>query len=496
MIIAKRTAALLLLLGTLLALGACRGEPADHSGLFDDMTDPVLLDAVYVVLPSPCPPAVYEAARSLCDALSLRTDTLCEPVFDYTDLPAEDEHTLAVYVGPTKAVQTQAVLSDLRYRDYAVVCEPTHAVLAAHTEQETLLAISLFEKDFLPLLTSVSPDWQEERTVRAAYPARQITLCGIPLSHYAISYETEQQKQAAADLRLSLAEQTGFVLPLHAQSELKQGQYHIALCAEGAERGEAAVADESPRVSLRSAEAYGLSLAAERLLALLSPTVGKDTVAAVLPEPLSVSYSTEELTLSGRFFAATPTLTELHDVIISLQEDNAALIHLGGLTPDVLSLLSEQFSASYGTLALSNGSRLLFRKDIFASAVLADPSQEGVLTSAYLSDGQGNRLLFAELAGAPTKDTLSRLSDRHGTPLLVSMHIPSQLGEAVLSELSSLSRASQCADSITEGHTESVGDVLIGGRELSALGYRARGCTEGSLQYTYSTALRLHRVFA
>lgn len=122
-------------------------------------------------------------------------------------------------IGGCNRDATKAVLSGLKYKDYAMVSATPHLVLAAHSEAYARKAIRCFidrlsEENLIRENGGVALRWEGDYRYEATYEPSNVVLNGQDLSNYRIVYSaySAYDRETAELLRLQIGESCGYVL--------------------------------------------------------------------------------------------------------------------------------------------------------------------------------------------------------------------------------------------------------------------------------------------
>ena len=141
--------------------------------------------------------------------------------------PGETGKPYEILVGRTNRPETEAVLADLRYHDYAIRVIGDKLVILGASDEKTAEAMNFFLENCVTAEGITLPS-NYSTIVRGEYAYENVTLGGVPLQQYKVVYATGAA-EAAKQLAASFGEEFGCIMETYAANSLDAGEYEIVL---------------------------------------------------------------------------------------------------------------------------------------------------------------------------------------------------------------------------------------------------------------------------
>lgn len=141
--------------------------------------------------------------------------------------PGETGKPYEILVGRTNRPETEAVLADLRYHDYAIRVIGDKLVILGASDEKTAEAMNFFLENCVTAEGITLPS-NYNTIVRGEYAYENVTLGGVPLQQYKVVYATGAA-EAAKQLAASFGEEFGCIMETYAANSLDAGEYEIVL---------------------------------------------------------------------------------------------------------------------------------------------------------------------------------------------------------------------------------------------------------------------------
>lgn len=192
-----------------------------------------------IILPESCDGKIAAAAEALKNKLKDATGAFFTVADDHTRNDEVIESTGEIIIGDCKRVDMQAMMSTLKYRDYAVEINDSNILIAGHETAKIVDAIYSFMKfideDYIDVSNgSAVLNWDGNyQKLHTSYKFENMTLGGVPLSEYRIVYPSnsgaeEWLIQQAKIIKDSIGRRSGYVLPICSDAVSAQA-YEILL---------------------------------------------------------------------------------------------------------------------------------------------------------------------------------------------------------------------------------------------------------------------------
>lgn len=193
--------------------------------------------AYRIILPENCSEELTDEAEILRKTLVSLTDTAFYISSDRTADGTVTDGVGELVIGNCRRTESQELLGELRYRDWAVCATEANLLVAGHEDSTVLRAvrylITLLEHE------GVERDgedcylvMEDYRYTAASYRLEQVTLNGVELSEYRIVYVSDAFSdtplQLARQLQQVIGRESGYALPVVSDAE-PQGRYEILI---------------------------------------------------------------------------------------------------------------------------------------------------------------------------------------------------------------------------------------------------------------------------
>lgn len=259
-----------------------------------------------LVRPDECTQSVYTLVRDLGDELKKLTGADFAQDTDFFGWSTvRDPEKREILIGYTNYDETTAVLKDIKYYDYAIVCRGNKIVIAAYTEASLKKALTYFRNNMVSKIEKdADGDYAiivEEQIYRSKYNVDSLTLDGNPIEDYVVVYgkDTPAGETIAQSIVDVIASATGVYLRTVTD---KEEETACEILAGKTNRAESAGVDSLSNLS------YSVSLRSGKLVIdCLSATTGEAAARKLYASKMS-SGSKVELT-SGELCSGT-LLTE------------------------------------------------------------------------------------------------------------------------------------------------------------------------------------------
>lgn len=152
---------------------------------------------------------------------------------DYTIREGQPEKR--ILLGATCAAESEEAYRDLQYHAFRIAVKGSNLCIAAYSEDGWLAALEWMDNTLFGGATesdgkkSVTVNITEVTGGNREYPIKSWTIAGQALNAYRLIWATEDQQSIAETLRETLAEQTGWVLPVFRDTETEPSDYEILL---------------------------------------------------------------------------------------------------------------------------------------------------------------------------------------------------------------------------------------------------------------------------
>lgn len=162
--------------------------------------------------------------------------------------PGETGKPYEILVGRTNRPETEEVLADLCYHDYAIRVVGDKLVILGASDEKTAEAMDFFLENCVTA-EGISLPSDYYTFARGEYAYENVTLGGVPLQQYKVVYTTAAT-EAAKQLAANFGEAFGCIMETYAPNALDAGEYEIVL-------------GSTNRKQLGSIGFYGYSIAVE-----------------------------------------------------------------------------------------------------------------------------------------------------------------------------------------------------------------------------------------
>ena len=152
---------------------------------------------------------------------------------DYTIREGQPEKR--ILLGATCAAESEEAYRDLQYHAFRIAVKGSNLCIAAYSEDGWLAALEWMDNTLFGGATesdgkkSVTVNITEVTGGNREYPIKSWTIAGQALNAYRLIWATEDQQSIAETLRETLAEQTGWVLPVFRDTETEPSDCEILL---------------------------------------------------------------------------------------------------------------------------------------------------------------------------------------------------------------------------------------------------------------------------
>ena len=193
--------------------------------------------AYRIILPEDCSEELSAEVETLRKALVSLTGIAFYISNDRTGDGAVVSGASEMVIGNCRRTESQELLKELRYRDYAVCATEANILIAGHEDTTVLRAIryliAVLEHD------GVVQDggnhylmWEDYRYTASSYRLEQMTIQGVALSEYRIVYAADAlstaPKQLAEQIQQAIGRASGYVLPVVTDAE-PESDYEILI---------------------------------------------------------------------------------------------------------------------------------------------------------------------------------------------------------------------------------------------------------------------------
>lgn len=401
----KKTLPLLLLAGLLL-IGCGSGSPkpdGSESTAPDTTAEITVPDIAFIgganeytlVRPEKAGQALLDQIVAFRGAIVDKIPAAAKmPFSDDWVKPGETGKPYEILVGRTNRPETDAVLADLRYHDFAIRVMGDKLVILGASDEKTIEAMDFFLENCVTAEGITLPG-NYYIVVRGEYTYDSVTLGGVPLQQYKVIH-TATASAAAKNLAESFGREFGCSMQLYQPNDIEAGDYEIVL-------------GNTPRRQMKAPGFYGYSIEVEGTSIYIN---GHDVYAyeaaiATIRDALIAGKGTVS-DLSG--LAATYTLPDRADYI----KDPSLLYMRWALRDEVAPDWLLDYDARKAALGSGADGRMLTIAHRADFQYYPENSIESIISCYYLG------IDILELDILPTKDnvlilmhdtTLTRMTD-------------------------------------------------------------------------------------
>lgn len=323
------------------------GDKYKYDHIFDDLEgnsstsseDETVRYYYDVIVPSDASADIYEKARTLAARLFQKTGALSDVYYEY-EMPESSACRTRIYVGELGLQMCRRFYKDFRINDYGYCYSEGAVLIGGVTDSATCEAIDKFISDILPKasLDSIMSE-QDNFVYKAVYLSGERSLNGFALSEYTLVYPSGNAVALGfAELISEKIETTlGYSLAVCSENECDPMARSICI-GKTARAGtddalyseiEAKILPYATGVSIVSESAFGMELAAERLLDMLCC----DSESILIEDEVTVLFdkgNTRLICLS--FDEPLLNLTKILNICSDIRNLAADVIRLDGLS--------------------------------------------------------------------------------------------------------------------------------------------------------------------
>lgn len=351
---------------------ACGGSSDDiYTNIFGDIDGEAGAEKAYdlfaLVIPADSSPRLYDKASKLAKQILIRTQTEAKVYYDHQTLPEKDK-MCTLLIGNTSYAEGKEFLHGFSMKDFAYGRTENYIVIGGVGESATIEAIDKFSSDVLAYST---PDLFVGESFayshRPSAEGEQYAVNGFPIYEYSIVYAAGNSylERLAKEMQTEIATITDFKIGVYAESEIHEDARSI--CLGRTERagntdthvsaGEAIVFSYSTGVSLLSDCEFGMKLACEEFLRLLSEEKKIDA-----QDARSYLFGASEVSVTQLDFSADSlSIQDVDSICRYLSPLQYDIIKLCGLDEKYVMDISESLKAQYA-LVSDEGTYYLARK--------------------------------------------------------------------------------------------------------------------------------------
>lgn len=307
-----------------------------------------------VIVPSDSSAEIYGKARTLAASLSDKSGVLCDVYYEY-EMPESSARRTRIYVGELELQLCRRFYKDFRINDYGYCYSEGAVLVGGVTDNATIQAIDKFISDILPKATFDSiMDEQDNFVYKDVYSSSECKLNGFALSEYVLVYPSgDTDALTFADLISEKIETTlGYSLAVCSENECDPRARSICvgrtaragtndiLCSEI----EAKILPYATGISIVSESAFGMELAAERLIEMLCC----DSESILIEDEVSILFDkgkTRIICLS--FDKPLLNVTNILNICSDIRNLDADVIRLDGLSDDYFDYIKRNLANTH-----------------------------------------------------------------------------------------------------------------------------------------------------
>ncbi len=202
----------------------------------------------------------YNLAKNIAKDLKETTGIDFKHATDFVSWNTKrDPEAYELLIGNTNYDETQSVLADLKYHDYAIVIRGHKIIIAAYTLASVKKAITYFRNNIIPLIEKdADGNYElgfEDYALRGTYKVESLTLDGNDIKDYTIVYgkQASSGEETAAAVADVIASATGIYLPICNDDEAEKPlEILVGRTNRAASAGSDSIANLHFNVSLQS----------------------------------------------------------------------------------------------------------------------------------------------------------------------------------------------------------------------------------------------------
>ncbi len=286
-----------------------------------------------IIYPEDASAELIQGIDLLCESLEAATDKICAvscesaAVYEHTE-------TYCIFVGDTE--YTRSYYDGYLGKDYIFYAEESYAVLGGRTDGASLAAMERLKAllgvcEAEGVFSAGSNDFE----YRCRYELDGLLLCGLSLEYYGVVC-TEERTSAIAEIAEytygRLAEKCG------AYAKIKfgaadDGTRELVFC-KNPEQAEALIRYDGEDIIISAPDAYGVCIAAQRLLTELFGSVNGNCAALSIDTEIRLGYTAPTLSLGAVLSDFLNAESEIHNasaLIEATENTDATVLYFGAV---------------------------------------------------------------------------------------------------------------------------------------------------------------------
>lgn len=406
----RKIALIVLALLLALCLFGCSAEKEDNldefeelllsTGATDESSEP-FASIVYVVMPENCSAELATRAREFARTISDKTGVAAVAKYDNEPLNADDK-AMTVLLGNTSKAASKDNMRALRANDSIFRYDRGYFILGGKSDQATIAAINKFQEEMLAGASYayfVSEDAHFE--LFGDYALKSLSLNGFDIYDFSLIYTNDTERELATALCNYIVEKSGYLLDCIAQKDYATQNGILLKIDQNLSRSEALIEADRRRITLRAADAYGLSAAVASFADRLFENITDGVANAVIPSETVIEY--EIPTLDVSVIAADnndkTSLDFVLDFVTEVKRQSSEVIFFTPLSIELAQDVELNLPTDYKLIYIpfDEGRALiaLYKEQSFSSA---DCTLKGDFACLKLkrTDGQEWKVVFAE----------------------------------------------------------------------------------------------------